>query len=71
MPQGSEIISAMDADDDGRKLTAVVRQAFDLTGRGDLRFTVHEPFGFKDFNDQLRGKPKSLMPLRTETLAAG
>jgi hypothetical protein len=54
MAPDSEIISAMDADADGGQLTEIVRKAVALTGRSDLRFTVHEPFGFKDFNDQLR-----------------
>jgi hypothetical protein len=56
MPAGSEIVSAMDADGDGAKLAAVVCQSFELSGRDDLRLTVQEPFGFKDWNDQLRGK---------------
>ena len=30
----------------------------------DLRFTMHEPFGFKDWNDQLRAKPHPLLPYR-------
>jgi hypothetical protein len=64
MPVGSEIVSAMDADEDGAKLTAVVRRAFELSGRGDLRFAVHEPFGFKDWNDQLRAKPEPSLPYR-------
>jgi hypothetical protein len=54
MPSGSEVVSAMDADNDGAKLAAVVREAFGLSGRDDLRLTVQEPFGFKDWNDQLR-----------------
>jgi hypothetical protein len=54
MPHGSEIIAAMDADEDGRKLAAIVKKAVELTGRGDLHFRSHEPDGFKDFNDQLR-----------------
>jgi len=45
----------MDADADGAKLAGVVRQAVGLSGRDDLHFNVHEPFGFKDWNDQLRG----------------
>ena len=57
MARDSEIISAMDADAEGALLTEVVRKAVALTGRSDLRFTVHEPFGFKDFNDQLRARP--------------
>jgi hypothetical protein len=66
MPLESEIISAMDADKDGADLTDVVRKAVALTGRLDLRFSVHEPFGAKDWNDALvlRAKPKSALPSR-------
>jgi Toprim-like len=66
MPVDSEIVSAMDADEDGRKLAEVVRKACELTGRGDLHFSVQEPFGFKDWNDQLRARPASQIPLRME-----
>jgi hypothetical protein len=66
MPLESEIISAMDADKDGAELTDVVRKAVALTGRLDLRFSVHEPFGAKDFNDVLRSKPKSTLPSRVQ-----
>lgn len=66
MPVESEIVSAMDADADGAKLTEIVREAVALTGRLDLKFTVHEPFGFKDWNDQLRAKPQPLLPYRPE-----
>lgn len=55
LPACAEVVSAMDADDDGRKLGAMLRQAFDAAGRTDLSFRVQEPVGFKDFNDQLRG----------------
>ena len=58
MPACAEIVSAMDADNEGAKLAEVVRQAVELSGRDDARFVVHEPFGFKDWNDQLRAKPK-------------
>jgi hypothetical protein len=54
MPADSEIVSAMDADADGRKLTDIMRQAFELAGRQDLHFSIHTPVGFKDWNDQLR-----------------
>jgi len=64
MPVGSEIVAAMDADTEGRKLADVVRQAVELSGRSDLRFSVHEPVGFKDWNDQLRGKPIASLPYR-------
>jgi hypothetical protein len=66
MPVNSEIVSAMDADEDGAKLTDVVRKAVALTGRLDLRFTVQEPFGFKDWNDQLRARPHPLLPYRPD-----
>lgn len=73
MQHGSEIVSAMDADADGAKLADVVRNAVALSGRDDLRFTVHEPFGFKDWNDQLRGKqqPFFLPAARSSSLKAG
>ena len=58
MPMDSEVISAMDADSDGALLTEVVRKAVALVGRSDLRFVVNEPFGFKDFNEQLQAKPQ-------------
>jgi len=66
MPSGSEIVSAMDADEDGGKLAGVVRQAVQLSGRDDLRFVLQEPFGFKDWNDQLRAKAKPSLPCRRE-----
>ena len=64
MPADSEIVAAMDADADGRKLAEVVREAVKLTGRADLRFSVQEPEGAKDFNDQLRAKPLPSLPYR-------
>ena len=66
MPSGSEIVSAMDSDEDGGKLAGVVRQAVQLSGRDDLRFVLQEPFGFKDWNDQLCSKPKPSLPCRRE-----
>jgi hypothetical protein len=66
MPVPSEIIWAGDADAEGRKLGEVVRQAVELTGRHDLRFTVHEPLGAKDFNDVLRLRPHPVLPFRPE-----
>ena len=41
-------------------------KAVELTGRLDLKFIVQEPFGFKDWNDQLRAKPQPLLPYRPE-----
>ena len=66
MPVGSEITAAMDADADGRKLAQVVERAVEMSGRGDLHFHVHEPSGFKDWNDQLVARPKSPLPCRPE-----
>jgi len=71
MRVGAEITAAMDADEEGRKLAEVVRRAVEMSGRGDLRFQVHEPSGFKDWNDQLRARPESIIPCRQqETLNA-
>jgi len=66
MPLDSEIVSAMDNDAAGVELAAVVKKAVALTGRLDLRFSVHEPFGFKDWNDQLRAKPQPFLPYRPD-----
>jgi len=66
MPLDSEVIAAMDNDAAGVELTQVVRQAVALTGRLDLKFSVHEPFGFNDWNDQLRAKPQPLFSNRPE-----
>jgi hypothetical protein len=66
MPVGSEIIAAMDADSDGRGLAEVVRHATELTGRADLQFRIHEPEGFKDWNDVLKAKHKLSPPYRPE-----
>ena len=64
MPAGSEIVAAMDADADGRKLAEIVKRAVELTGRDDLTFTAQEPEGFKDWNDQLRAKPHPVLSYR-------
>lgn len=58
----SEIIAAMDADDDGRKLSEVVRLALVETGRDDLSFTSSLPDGVKDWNDALRATPHPSFP---------
>lgn len=63
MPAGSLVVSGMDADEDGRKLAGVVRHAFEFSGRSDLKFEEQEPFGFKDWNDQLRGRQRDLFPI--------
>jgi hypothetical protein len=66
MPSGSEIVAVMDADEAGRALAEVVRRQVELSGR-DVRFRSQEPSaGFRDFNDELRGKPKAPLPYRLE-----
>jgi hypothetical protein len=64
MPASSIVIAAMDADSAGRELAELVRNAVRLTGRQDLGFEAQEPQGFKDWNDQLRAKPKPPLPHR-------
>jgi hypothetical protein len=44
----------------------IVRRAVELSGRHDLKFTVQEPLGYKDWNDQLRRRPHPLLPYRPE-----
>jgi hypothetical protein len=56
----------MDAVEDGAKLADLVRKSVALTGRLDLKFIVREPFGFKDWDDQLRAKPHPHLPFRPE-----
>lgn len=62
MPTNALIIAAMDADADGRKLAEIVREAVKQSSRSDLRFERQEPQGFKDWNDQLRGKQPDFFP---------
>jgi hypothetical protein len=66
MPMSSEIVAAMDADTNGGKLAEIVQRAVELSGRHDLQFTVQEPLGYKDWNDQLRRRPHPLLPYRPE-----
>jgi hypothetical protein len=63
MPKYSKVVAAMDADADGAKLAEVVREAVQLSQREDLVFVFQEPFGFKDWNDQLRGKQPDRFPV--------
>lgn len=57
MPAGSEIVAAFNADKDGRSYAEVVRLAVAKASAQtmDLKFILHEPSGFKDWNDQVRG----------------
>jgi len=66
MPLSSEIVSAMDADANGRELAEIVRRAVELSGRMDLKFIVQEPVGHKDWNDQLKARPLPLLPYRPQ-----
>ena len=66
MPADSEVVSAMDADAEGRKLADVVRRAFEQSVRPDLHFALEEPLRGKDWNDQLRAKPQLALPLRAK-----
>ena len=66
LPKYARIVAAMDADADGGRLAEVVREAVQLTGRDDLVFVFQEPFGFKDWNDQLRAKPQPSPSPRAE-----
>ncbi len=71
MPPGSEIIAAMDADEDGAKLAEIVRSAVELTGRLDLRFVMQEPFGYKDWNQELQQKREPVFSRRSVEVAPG
>jgi hypothetical protein len=62
MPAGAEIVAGMNADKAGRDLAEAVRRAVELSGREDLRFRIHEPSGFKDWNDQVRGRRAPIAP---------
>jgi hypothetical protein len=58
MSMNAKIVAATDADEPGGKLADNIRKAVGLTGRGDLIFVLHQPEGFKDWNDQLGNRPK-------------
>lgn len=66
MPLSSEIVAAMDADENGRELADIVRRAVELSGRQDLKFIAQEPVGYKDWNDQLKARPVPLLPYRQQ-----
>ncbi len=58
MPRNAKIVAATDADASGGKLADSIREAVGLTGRDDLTYVLYQPEGFKDWNDQLRNRPK-------------
>jgi DNA primase len=57
MPEGCEIVAAMDADDAGRQAAKIVYNA--LQTRVEPHFTKREPPGFKDWNDHTRASKSS------------
>lgn len=71
MLSNAEIVAAMDADQAGRNLAEIVRRAVELSGRGDLRFRIHEPDGMKDWNDLLRARPRPPLPYSREEPSVG
>ena len=64
MPDGSGIVAAFDADEDGRKLAELVRLIVESvngeTG-SKAQFEDRFPQGYNDWNDQLRGIPLKLL----------
>lgn len=66
LPQASEVVAAMDADETGQKLSGAILEAVERVSkerdRKDLRFTLHLPSGAKDWNDALKLAPKSSFP---------
>ncbi len=66
MRASSEITAAMDADSGGQQLVEVVRKAVAMSGRADLHFKIHEPEGFKDWNDELKARPQQVISRRPE-----
>jgi hypothetical protein len=62
MAEGSEIVAATDADNAGGQLAEVIRKAFNGAARPDLAFRRQELVGYKDWNDQLRARPRGSVP---------
>lgn len=54
LPQGSEVVAAMDADEAGRQLADVIQTCVEAIARPDLGFRRQEPAGCKDWNNQLQ-----------------
>jgi hypothetical protein len=67
MPEESEIVAAMDNDEAGSQLVAVVSKVFDEVRWGNQTFRAHRPVGVKDWNQALlaakRPSPGSSSPL--------
>jgi hypothetical protein len=71
MPRCAKIVAAMDADATGVKLAENIREAAELTGRDDLVYQLHQPDGFKDWNDQLRNRPKQSLSSQPHAPSVG
>jgi hypothetical protein len=71
MPLNAKIVAATDADEGGRKLADSIGEAVRLTGRDDLECLVHQPDGFKDWNDQLRNRPTRSLSRRHQEPSVG
>jgi len=57
MAVNGKIVAATDADATGGRLAEKIREAVGLTGRDDLTYVLHQPDGFKDWNEQLKKRP--------------
>jgi hypothetical protein len=61
LPMRSEVVAAIDADEQGQSLSAIIHGAVarvaEETGRSDIAFRAHIPEGVKDWNDALRRGP--------------
>jgi hypothetical protein len=62
MPASSQVVAAMDGDEAGRQLADAIERAFCAADRPDLTFHRQEPVEYKDWNDQLRAKPRGPLP---------
>lgn len=69
MPENGVVVAAMNNDTPGRELAEIVAEAVSLTGRSDLRFEKQEPEIEKDWNDQLRSRPRSSLTVTPDRLA--
>lgn len=56
LPEGCEVVAAMDADDAGRSLADLMENVFTRCDRHDLTFRREEPIGENDWNDVLRAR---------------
>jgi Toprim-like/Protein of unknown function (DUF3991) len=63
LPNDAEVISAMDSDDEGTKLAALIENAVAESGREDLVYKAHFPaLPIKDWNDVLRQGRSNFFP---------